>query len=238
MTGIKKPHRERRHAVDRVLADAELVALLEAVEAHPGLMAPVKAALRVLAYTGKRPAEIAGLRIDELRHIDDPAKAVAEFPPERMKNRRRHVLPLTKPVVDVIRMGRIGDRGEGAVFLSRFAARDGLARHSLSRALARVIAGMKAEGEHAETIRRLKADPPAPKAFRATVATGLARLGINREDRRAVLAHVEDDVLGQHYDAYDRLPEKRIALETWARHLDGLLSGETPSGKVVPMRRP
>ena len=207
LIGIKKPHRERRHDVDRVLTDDELIVLLKAVEAHPGLSAPVKGALRVLAHTGKRPAEISGLRIDELRHLDDPTRAVAEIEPGRMKNRRRHVLPLTVPVLKVVcdQIARLEERSreEGReigshVFVSRYSVRDGLARHSLSRALARVIAGMEAQGDRAHIVRKLKADPPAPKAFRATVATGLARLGINREDRRAVLAHVEDDVLGQH----------------------------------------
>ena len=64
----------------------------------------------------------------------------------------------------------------------------------------------------------------------------MAKLGIPREDRRAVLAHVEDDVLGRHYDAYDRLPEKRRALAAWAAHVDALLSGEMQTGAVVHLR--
>ncbi len=33
-------------------------------------------------------------------------------------------------------------------------------------------------------------------------------------------------MLGGHYDAYDRLPEKRVALDAWARHVEDLLAGD------------
>ena len=65
----------------------------------------------------------------------------------------------------------------------------------------------------------------------------MARLQIPREDRKAVLAHVESDVLGEHYDAHDRLDEKRIALDAWAHHVEELLSGAKSTGNVVALAR-
>jgi hypothetical protein len=47
----------------------------------------------------------------------------------------------------------------------------------------------------------------------------MAALGVPREDRLAVLAHAAGDVHGAHYDKYDRLKEKRAALEAWEQHL-------------------
>ncbi|MGN7878560.1 tyrosine-type recombinase/integrase [Ensifer sp. 22460] len=244
MAGTKKPTKERKEGVDRVLSDAEFVVLWRAIET--AMLAPgLRAALHVLALTGQRPNEIAGLALSELRHLDDPSQALAEIPKERMKGRRRHVVPLASSVIAVIK-GEIArqqaeakaeNRAMGEhIFTSRFLNRERVARHSLSQALRRIIPALDPTGEDGEIVRRLQADPPTPHAFRRTCASGLARLGIPREDRKAVLAHREADVLGEHYDAYDRLREKRIALEAWARHCEALLSGEKETGAVIPIR--
>ena len=87
--------------------------------------------------------------------------------------------------------------------------RERIARHSMSQALRRIIPALDPTGEDGDIVRRLQADPPTPHAFRRTCVSGMARLGIPREDRKAVVAHAESDVLAGHYDAYDRLREKR-----------------------------
>ena len=45
-----------------------------------------------------------------------------------------------------------------------------------------------------------RADPPTPHDLRRTVATGMSRLGIPRDDRLAVLAHAYGDM----HETYDR----------------------------------
>jgi len=91
-----------------------------------------------------------------------------------------------------------GRRGNGAgVFSSRFSNRDTLARHSLSRALQRAIARLDRRDSAAAT---LADNPPTPHDLRRTVATGMSALGVAREDRMAVLAHVAGDVHGVVYD--------------------------------------
>lgn len=77
-------------------------------------------------------------------------------------------------------------------------ARVPVARHTLSQALRRVIKDLP----EATIIRR---PYPTPHDFRRFVATGLAALGVPREDRLAVLAHAQGDVLGKYCDKYDRL---------------------------------
>ena len=55
-----------------------------------------------------------------------------------------------------------------------------------------------------------------PHDLRRTCLTGLASLGIPREDRLAVAAaHAPADIHGAHYDKYERLKEKRAALLAW-----------------------
>ena len=114
-----------------------------------------------------------------------------------------------------------GRRGNGAgVFSSRFSNRDTLARHSLSRALQRAIARLDRRDSAAAT---LADNPPTPHDLRRTVATGMSALGVAREDRMAVLAHVAGDVHGVVYDKYERLKEKRAALVAWERHVAALV---------------
>ena len=122
------------------------------------------------------------------------------------------------------RRWRAGAGGEG-VFGSRFSNRDTLARHSLSRALQRAIARLD---RHNKAAASLADKPPTPHDMRRTVATGLSKLGVPREDRMAVLAHVAGDVHGAVYDRYERLKEKRNALAAWERHVASLIGRGRP----------
>jgi hypothetical protein len=77
-----------------------------------------------------------------------------------------------------------------------------------------------------------------PHDLRRTVASNVAALGVVREDRLAVFAHVVGDVHGAVYDKYERLREKRIALAAWERHLAELLGLRSPEGAaILPLRR-
>ena len=157
-----------------------------------------------------------------------------------MKARRPHVVPLA-PMAHRIFEDAIARRREdgdkAGVFGSRYFNRETLARHSLSQALRRIVSKLPPEGADAEAVESLQAEPPTPHDFRRTVATGLAALGIPREDRLAVLAHLQNDVHGAHYDKYERLREKRIALEDWERRVATILGEQAPAATVTPITR-
>jgi integrase len=124
---------------------------------------------------------------------------------------------------DVLRAALTRRRTEGeqlSVFASRFASRQTLARHSLSQAM-----------------RRLAVLRASPHDFRRTVATGLARLGVAREDRLAVLGHAMADVHSRHYDMHERAMEKRRALARWERHVAALLGAPAAGAEVVRLPR-
>jgi integrase len=242
MLGVKKPHREGKGKT-RTLTDPEIRVLWHALEkatAAPGIVA----ALKSLLLLGQRPGEVAGMAVSELHHVNDTRAAHWELPAARMKARRPHLVPLP-PLAREIVMAEIA-RQRGAnpdtkpefVFASKFAERARLARHSLSQALSRFIEDLDEAGDDAETAARLKADRPTPHDLRRTVATGLARLGIPRDDRLAVLAHSYGDV-HEVYDHYDRLPQKRAALEMWERHLR-MITDVRPhaDANVLTLRRP
>ena len=64
----------------------------------------------------------------------------------------------------------------------------------------------------------------------------LQKLGVDREVRAHLLSHGRSaGVQGKHYERYDFLPEKRTALEKWARRLQQIIEGKQKS-KVIQMR--
>ena len=184
----------------------------------------VALALQVLLVTGQRPGEVAGAQRRELFDLDDPAKARWEIPAERMKARRAHIVPLAPMARELFQAALAGRPNGAGVFGSRFSNRDTLARHSLSRALQRVIARLDRQDNAAASLAN---KPPTPHDLRRTVATGLSKLGVPREDRMAVLAHVAGDVHGEVYDKYERLKEKRAALAAWERHVAAVIRGRS-----------
>ena len=226
--------RAKEAASTRVLSDVEIWVLWRALDNTEETSAEIATALRVLLLVGQRPGEVAGAVQAELKNIDEPKNARWEIAAERMKARRPHVVPLT-PMARELFSNMLARRREEddktGIFASRFIGRATLARHSLSQALRRVITRLSPEDVNADVIRSLQNDPPTPHDFRRTVATGLAALGIPREDRLAVLAHQASDIHGAVYDKYERLREKRIALERWEHHVATIL-GERKQSRV------
>lgn len=62
----------------------------------------------------------------------------------------------------------------------------------------------------------------------------MAALGINRLVISKILNHVENSVTAI-YDRHGYNAEKRHALEAWAAHLEGILSGKPKAGNVVTL---
>lgn len=235
MVRIPKPAEEQSR--ERVILDDEIPILWRA---YGGLDPSFCRAFRTLALLGQRPGEIAGLTVAEVFDLFDPKNARIELGRERTKNRRRHVIPLpdrARALIQEAIDAKSEDMPSPYVFESFRNVGEAIDRHSFSRAMVRLIGGLTAEPETKESIRRLTTDRPTPHDWRRTMVTGLARLGISRDVVKAVVNHAEGDITGEVYDRYDRIPEKRRALEAWEAHVLTLL-GETPvrSG-VVDIRR-
>ena len=92
------------------------------------------------------------------------------------------------------------------------------------------------EPEHAKAAATWIEDRPTAHDLRCrTLATRLATLGIPAEDVKACLNHARGDVTGRHYDQYDRLREKRRALELWSEQVERIIEG-VPTSNVVSLR--
>jgi integrase len=224
IAGLKK--RAKEAASTRTLSDPEIRVLWTALSTTQLTSVDVAEPLKVLLLTGQRPGEVAGAAQSELLDLTSPTLARWDIPANRMKARRPHVVPLApmarQSLEDALARRR-AEADRSGVFASRFLSRDTLARHSLSQALRRIIRELPPSGPDSDAVATVQADAPTPHDFRRTVATGLAALGVPREDRKAVLAHLPGDIHGAVYDRYERLKEKRATLEAWEKHLTAIL---------------
>ncbi|QDP18702.1 tyrosine-type recombinase/integrase [Sphingomonas xanthus] len=192
-------------ARDRALSDEELgIAFLNLDR----LGKPFEPYFKLLIFTAQRREEVARMAWSEL----DRPKREWILPAARTKNSKAHQLPLSLPaikVLDELAGGSAWPRS-GLVFtttgespISGFSK----AKKRLDSLMAAAI-GDRYTHWRAHDIRR-------------TVATGLQRLGTRLEVTEAVLNHVSGSRSGivGVYQTYNWEPEKRAALNEWAKHV-------------------
>jgi integrase len=180
---------------ERVYSDAELAALWEAFD-QIGIQGK---AYMVAALTGQRLAEIKGMKWQEIN------ENVWTLPPERTKNSRTHIIPLSEFVLSVIEKLRIKNHD----FV--FASPRGLAGP--------VWLGSKVQ----KRVQKLSGVVDfTPHDLRRTLRTNVTPLGFDRFIGERVLNHTEQGV-SAIYDRYDYLEQKRDFLEAWSRHMRQLV---------------
>jgi integrase len=230
--------RNKEHSRARVLSPSELRAIWNALgDDHYG------AIIRLLALTGQRPAEIAGLRWSEI-HGD-----IIVLPGERTKNKRAHVVPLSsaarasvekqqpRAAADGGQRDLIFGLGAGAFsgwssckerLDARIRAMTGKAiPHWTPHDLRRTFATYAGGGLPPEQLQKL------PRREQE-MARGL---GVQPHVIEAVLNHVSGTIRGVAaiYNRSTYEPEKRAALNQWAAHLTAIV--EDRDSNVTPLRR-
>jgi integrase len=212
--GIKPPG-GRETARDRILAGDELRAIWQAADAFEW---PYRGFVQLLILTGQRRNEVSELA---WREIDFNA-GIWTLPAARAKNGIEHTIPLSVQAADLLRAcPRIAD----SEFVFTLNGRAPLTGHHAIK-------------------RRLDALMPPdtlPWVFhdlRRSVASGMAGLGINLPVIEKLLNHVSGSFAGivKVYQRHSFADEKRTAMQVWARHVQGLLSGET-AGNVVSLKK-
>jgi integrase len=209
--GIKAPAAEK--ARDRVLVDDELKTVWQACETIGWPFGPL---VRLLILTGQRRGEIAGMRWAEI----DINSRTLTLPAGRSKNNREHVLPLSDPVLEILRtLPAIGGKYvftiNGSAPVKGFA----FAKRRLDAALSTDI------------------PPWTLHDLRRTFASGCARLGLDLHVVEKCLNHVSGSFSGivAVYQRHDFASEKRVCMDAWGRHVLTTVSGE-PAGNVLEMR--
>ena len=201
---------------DRVLGDDELRLVWRASYKLGYPFGPI---FRLLILTGARREEVTSLDWSELNRED----AIWTLPSSRSKNgvaARQPLSTLAMEELEGLAARAGGWRKSGFLFSTTGTT----CSSGHSRAKARL------DKEIAAIASKEEIPPPAPwrvHDLRRTLATGLQRLGVRFEVTEAVLNHVSGSRGGVAgiYQRHDWADEKRAAVEAWARHVEGLLTG-------------
>jgi integrase len=169
---------------------AEMPAFMTALAAHHDVAAQ---ALRFAILTAARTGEALGARWSEI----DRAKKLWAIPAMRMKAGVEHVVPLSKPALDLLdALPRSGDTD--FVFFGRNGA--GLAANSMRRVLS-----------------RLGRTDVTPHGFRSSFRDWAAeRTNFPHEICEMALAHIVGDASTLAYRRTKQLPKRRQLMDAWA----------------------
>ncbi len=171
---------------------------------------PTREFARLLLLSGQRRDDVRLMHWDEI-DLDNRSWTI---PAERYKSRRPHLVPLSAAMVTIL--DNLPFKGAGGYVLSR--DRGANPCGNVARPKAALDAAAQVTGWTWHDLRR-------------TCRTGLSRLGIRRDIAEKVIGHSVGGRLGQTYDLYEFVEEKRQALEAWAQHVQGLASEN-----VVPIK--
>ena len=213
--GVKRPAKETRR--DRVLTENEIRAIWAACDD----IGAFGAAFKLMLLTAQRRSEVAGMAWSE---IDTKNKNWA-LGRERTKADRSHDIPLSSMAMAII---------ETCPKVGGFVLATGRSLSATKGEAAQISGWSKAkrrlDDAAAKHFRQVTGDETATFSdwhlhdLRRTAATYLAKLGIDRVVISKVLNHAEGGVTSI-YDRHAYEPQKRRALDLWAEHLAGIVSG-------------
>ena len=180
-------------------------ALLRAIDGYEGQFA-TKCALRLAPLVFVRPGE---LRHAEWKEIDFAA-AEWRIPAAKMKGKREHRVPLSKPAIAVLReLQALTGRGR-YVFPSLRTTAKPMSENTLNAALRRLGYSQTEMVAH---------------GFRTMASTNLYERKYPSLVIEAQLAHADPNKVRAAYNAAEYWPERQKMMAEWAVYLDGLRSG-------------
>jgi integrase len=203
---LVKPRQVRHRAAMPEKDVPKFLADLEAYQGEP----VTKAALHLLLLTALRPGELRGLRWAEV----DTDAAQLRIPPERMKMKAPHLVPLSTQAVAVLESIRPLTGHRELVFPSPYATGQTLSENTLNSAL--VAMGYK--GRH------------SAHGFRSLFSTVANEQGHDADAIERQLAHKERNAVRAAYHRAEYLVERARLMQWWADWIDA-----RRSGKVVPL---
>ncbi len=191
----------------------EIGPLLRAIDDYAGHMV-TRCALQLAPLTFVRPGE--------LRHAEwvefDLDAAEWRLPPEKMKMRRPHIVPLSRQALAIVNALHAATGDGKFLFPGLRSPSRPISENTVNAALRRM---------------GYSKDEMTGHGFRSMASTILNEQGWNRDAIERQLAHVEGNSVRAAYNYAEFLPERRKMMQAWADYLDGLKTG----AKVTPLRR-
>ena len=203
--GVPLPSKEV--ARDRVLDDSELAQVILAARKIGG---PYGGIVELLALTGQRREEVAGLQWEEL----NLAQRIWTLPKSRTKNEKAHVIHLSEQSMAVL----TGADWPAPYMFSLLGTKP---FQEFSRAKRRLDELSGVTGWRLHDLRR-------------SCVSGMARLGIAPHIADKILNHQAGIISGVAavYQRHDFLAERRTAVEKWGAHIGGVLAMMSQEGRI------
>lgn len=195
----------------RPLTVAEIGQLMRDLDGYERNFQTV-AAFRLMWLTLARPNEVIGAMWSEI----DLDAAVWRIPPERMKKRKEHVIPLPAQAVALLRQMHAVNGHRAHVFPGR----DDREKPMTDATLRQALKTLGWAGKY------------SPHATRTTGSTRLNELGFGADWIERQLAHEDQNGVRRTYNHADYLTDRAKMMQQWADLLDAWQQG----GAVVPLR--
>ena len=195
--GALRPKQSKHYAT--FTNPSDITILMRAIKAYPYTV--MRCALLFSVYTFARPGEV---RSAEWTEINGD---VWDIPAGKMKMKRRHIVPLSLQVKDVL--DELRPITGNTRWLFPTPRNNG---HCMSENGVRVA--LRAMGFTNEQI--------TPHGFRAMFSTIANEHGINRDVIERQLAHVEGNTVRGAYNHAEYMPERIKLMQWWANYLDEL----------------
>ena len=202
------------------ITDAKKVGeLLRAIDAYSGQYV-TRCALQLVPLVFVRPGELRKAAWVEF----DLKQAQWRIPPERMKMREEHIVPLSNQAIEVLQdLHPLTGRGM-YLFPSLRSPKEPMSENTVNAALRRM---------------GYSKDEMTGHGFRAMASTRLNEMGFKPDVIERQLAHAERNKVRAAYNRAQYLSERIKMMQSWADYLGQLKSGgELPlRGKAILGRR-
>jgi len=199
----------------KVLPETEIVGLWRALDNETTTQ---RALFRLRFLTLARGQEIGAMRGQDLR---DELKGPLWFiPAEVIKADRALLVPLSRQAVAEL------------CRLTGKASLADIAREIPGPLFPAPAASPKGVHKAANRLRKATGIDFRPHDLRRTSATNLGALGVPRLIVSHILGHAESGITGVVYELYDRIEERRAALQALADHYDRIIERHSKSGEV------
>jgi integrase len=214
--GIRKPATETTR--DRILRETEIKVFWHGLE-DARMPESVRLALKLLLVTVQRRGEVVEAAWSEF----DLPNRLWTIGGERTKNGRPHTVALSDLTMKLLARIRELSGDSEWLFPSPRLENRSIDRRGINHRLT-------------ENLERIGLSNLRPHDLRRTGASQMTAMGIPRLVVSKILNHADREITGV-YDRHTYDAEKRHALESWAAHLEGILSGKPKADNVVPMAK-
>jgi integrase len=177
----------------------DLPGLLRAIEVYQGTHV-TRLAMKLMALTFVRTSELIGAKWAEF----DPEAARWDIPPERMKMRTPHIVPLATQALEVLEMLRTLTGSGEFLFPGDRSAAKPMSNNTILKALERM--GYKGQ--------------MTGHGFRGLASTVLHEQGYNHEHIELQLAHAQRNAVSAAYNHALYLEPRARMMQDWADYLE------------------